>query len=131
MIQNKQNVFKKASPGDTVDDLLVIHDEVYPVAGEDKELVLPVLNLQLQTKILLQKTVSDKSDGVIKALCTKSTFECRVSDLHHFNADPDPAFHFNSDPDPGFQSNSDPNPALHEGDANLRPLTYRSSRPSF
>ncbi len=46
-------VFNKALPGDTVDDLLVIHDEVDPVAGEDKELVLPVLNLQLQTKDLL------------------------------------------------------------------------------
>ncbi len=28
-------VINKASPGDTVDDLLIIHDEVYPVAGED------------------------------------------------------------------------------------------------
>jgi hypothetical protein len=48
-------VFNNASPGDTVDDLLIIHDEVYPVAGEDKELVLPVLNLHLQTKDLLEK----------------------------------------------------------------------------
>jgi hypothetical protein len=46
-------VFNKASPGDTVDDLLVIHDKVYPVAGEDKELVLPVLNLHLQNKGLI------------------------------------------------------------------------------
>jgi hypothetical protein len=23
-----------------------------------------------------------------------------ISDPHHFNADPDPAFHFNADPDP-------------------------------
>jgi hypothetical protein len=44
---------------------------------------------------------------------------CRVSDPHHFNADLDTAFHFNADPDP------------HEGDANLRPLAYRPSRPAF
>jgi hypothetical protein len=64
-------------PCNTVDDLLIIHDEVYPVAGEDKELVLPVLNLHLQTKDLLQNTVSDKTDHVFKDLCTKSTSECR------------------------------------------------------
>ncbi len=31
-----------------------------------------------------------------------------VPDLHHFNADPDPAFHFNADPDPdlAFHLNS-------------------------
>jgi hypothetical protein len=33
----------------------------------------------------------------------------------HFNADQDPAFHFNADPDPDPQ----------QGDAKLRPLTYR------
>ncbi len=44
---------------------------------------------------------------------------CRVSDLHHFKADPDPAFHFNADPDP------------HPGDTNLRPLAHRPSRPPF
>ncbi len=46
------------------------------------------------------------------------TYLCRVSDPHHFNADPDPAFHFNADP----------NTAYHQGDANLRPL---ASRPPF
>jgi hypothetical protein len=43
-------VTQSTIPGDTVDDLLVIHDEVYPVAGEDQKLVLPVLYLQLQNK---------------------------------------------------------------------------------
>jgi hypothetical protein len=108
---------------------LVVHDKVYPVAGEDKELVLPVLNLQLQTKDLLQNTVSDKIDGVFKALSTKSTSECRVSDPHHFNADPDPDFHCSADP--ALHFNSDPDPTLHYGDTNLRPLTYRPSRPPF
>jgi hypothetical protein len=40
---------------------------------------------------------------------------CRVSDPHHFFADPDPAFHFGADPAP------------HQGDAYLLPLAYRPS----
>jgi hypothetical protein len=69
----------------------------------------------------------------------------RVSDSHHFNADPnpDPAFHFNTDPDPAFHFNTDPDPAFHfnayqdpdpaphQGKANLRPLVYKPSRPPF
>ncbi len=51
----------------------------------------------------------------------------RVSDPHHCNADR--AFHFNAHPDPAFHFNADPDPAPHEGDANLRPLAYRPSRP--
>ncbi len=43
----------------------------------------------------------------------------RVADQHHFNADPDLAVHFNADPYP------------HQGDANLLPLVYRSSRAPF
>jgi hypothetical protein len=54
---------------------------------------------------------------------------CRVSYPHHINADQ--AFHFNADPDPAFHFNADPDPAPHEGDANLRPLAYRPSRPPF
>jgi hypothetical protein len=42
----------------------------------------------------------------------------KVSDLHHFNVDPDPAFHFSADLDL----------APHQGDANLRPLACRPSR---
>jgi hypothetical protein len=40
-----------------------------------------------------------------------------VSDPHHFNADPDPAYHLNADLDPAFHFNAvpDPNPAPHEG----------------
>ncbi len=39
----------------------------------------------------------------------------RVVDLHHFNADPDPAFHLNAvlDPEPGSHFNADPDPAFH------------------
>ncbi len=75
----------------------------------------------------------------------------RVSDPHHFNADPDqepdldlsfhfnadpdpnPTFHFNADPDPNqtFTFSTDPDPVPHQGDANLRPLAYRHSRPPF
>ncbi len=59
----------------------------------------------------------------------------RVSDPHHFNADPDQAFCFNADPDPAFHFIVDPNPypdpAPHQGDANLRPLAYRPSRSLF
>ncbi len=45
----------------------------------------------------------------------------RVSDPHHFIADPDsdPAFHFNADPDPDF--NAGPDYAPHQGDPNLQP----------
>ncbi len=42
-------------------------------------------------------------------------FSIRVADLHHFNADPGPAFHFNADQDP----------APHEGEASLRPWAKR------
>jgi hypothetical protein len=43
----------------------------------------------------------------------------RISDPHHFNADPDlnPAFHFKADPDPNPQ----------RCNANLRPLACRPS----
>jgi hypothetical protein len=34
----------------------------------------------------------------------------RVSDLHHFSADPDLSLHFNVDPDPTFYLNADPDP---------------------
>ncbi len=51
--------------------------------------------------------------------------------VFHFNADSDPAFHFNADPDLAFHFNADPDPAAHQGDANLRPLAYRPSRPPF
>jgi hypothetical protein len=54
-----------------------------------------------------------------------------VSDPHHLNADPDQAFHSIADPDTSFNFNADPDPAPHKGDANLRPLAYRHSRPSF
>ncbi len=51
--------------------------------------------------------------------CTR---EPRVADLHHFNADPDPALYFNADPDPAFHLNADldPDPAPHQSDRNLR-----------
>ncbi len=54
---------------------------------------------------------------------------CRVTDLHHFNADPDsdPAFHFKADPDPAYHFNADPDPAPHKSVTNLRPLFYRPS----
>jgi hypothetical protein len=75
-------------------------------------------------------------------LFRKSVRKIRVSNphhLHHFNADPDPAFHFNADPDPAFHFNADPDPVFyfyldpdpHKGDANLQPLAYRPSRPPF
>jgi hypothetical protein len=53
----------------------------------------------------------------------------RVTDLHHFDADPYPAFHLNVDPDPTsrFNSNPDSVPAHDQSDVNLRPLFYRSS----
>jgi hypothetical protein len=46
----------------------------------------------------------------------------RVADMHHFNADTDPAFHFNADLDQAFQINENPDPALLQSDGNLRPL---------
>ncbi len=62
----------------------------------------------------------------------------RVSDPHHFNADPDsdPAYHFNAGPDPAFHFYAyhfqDPDPAPHKGEVNLRlPLAYKPSRPPF
>jgi hypothetical protein len=55
--------------------------------------------------------------------------ETRVADPLHFIADPYPAFKFNADPDPALQFNADPIP--YQGDANLRPLVYRPSRPLF
>ncbi len=33
-----------------------------------------------------------------------------VSDSHHFDADPDPAFQFDAGPDPTFHSHADPDP---------------------
>jgi hypothetical protein len=45
----------------------------------------------------------------------------KVSDPHHFNVDPDPAFHFIADL--GL--------APHQGDANLQSLAYKPSRPPF
>jgi hypothetical protein len=60
-------------------------------------------------------------------------FVHRVSDSHLFTVDPDLVFHLNADPDPAYHFNMDPNadPASHQGDANLRPLSYRPSRPPF
>ncbi len=57
----------------------------------------------------------------------------RVSNPHNFNADPDSAFHFNADPHPAFHFNAyqDLDPAPNQGDANLRPLAYKPSRPPF
>jgi hypothetical protein len=48
--------------------------------------------------------------------------DSRVSDPHHFYADPDPdsAFDINADPDSAFHFNPVPNPAPHQGDATLR-----------
>jgi hypothetical protein len=60
--------------------------------------------------------------------------ETWVSDPHHFNADPDPAFHLNADLDPSFHfiAVPDPDPDPHQGDANLRQMAYGpSSRPTF
>jgi hypothetical protein len=53
--------------------------------------------------------------------------EKRVSDPHHFNADPGSSFSLKvSDPDPGFHLNvdPDPDPVPHQRNANLRPLAY-------
>jgi hypothetical protein len=61
-----------------------------------------------------------RCQGVI--LRTKKSYEknpgdSRVADLHHFNADPDPAFYFNADldldpgPDPALYFDADPDPA--------------------
>jgi hypothetical protein len=52
-----------------------------------------------------------------------SSFEGRVADPHHFNADSDPAFHCNADPDP--------DPVHNQSDVNLRPLVYRPFRAPF
>ncbi len=58
-----------------------------------------------------------------------------VSDPHHFNADPDPAFYFNAETDQPFHFNvgvvPDPDPAPNRDDANLRPLAYRPFQPPF
>jgi hypothetical protein len=46
--------------------------------------------------------------------------------------DRDPSFHFNTDPDPTFHFIAGPDLAQHDqSDANLRPLVYRASGPSF
>jgi hypothetical protein len=37
-----------------------------------------------------------------------TSFNTRVADPHHFNADPDPVFHLNADPDPTFYFIADP-----------------------
>jgi hypothetical protein len=57
----------------------------------------------------------------------------RVADLHHFNAELDPAFHFDADSDLAllFNEDPDPDPAPHQSNANLRPLVYRPSRAPF
>jgi hypothetical protein len=67
----------------------------------------------------------------------------RVSDPHHFNADPgssfffnaDPgsSFFFNADPDPAFHLNvdPDPDPVPHQCNENLRPLAYRPFKYPF
>ncbi len=61
----------------------------------------------------------------------------RVADLHHSNADPDPAVHFDADPDPDFNFDAaldpdpDPDLALHPSDAILQQLVYRPSRAPF
>ncbi len=61
--------------------------------------------------------------GLIMRLGKNSLgWHSRVSDPHNFLPDQDPDFHFNADP-------SDPAP--HQGNANLRTLAYRPSRPSF
>ncbi len=50
------------------------------------------------------------------------TLEPRVADLHHFNADPDPASYFNANPDPTFHFNADLDLdfAPNQNDGNLR-----------
>ncbi len=58
-------------------------------------------------------------------------FKADMDPAFYFNADPDPASHFNPDPDPAINLNAVPDPAPHQGDANLRPLAYRPSRPLF
>jgi hypothetical protein len=40
-------------------------------------------------------------------------------------------FHLNADAEPNFHFNKDPDPATHQSDANLRPLVFRPSTPSF
>jgi hypothetical protein len=46
----------------------------------------------------------------------------------HLDADPDQTFHFDADPDQTFfHLDADTNPAVHQSDANLRPLVYRPS----
>jgi hypothetical protein len=49
--------------------------------------------------------------------------------MHHFTADlePDPSFYYYADPNPTLYFNADPKPAPHQGDADLRPLAYRTS----
>ncbi len=92
---------------------------------------LPCLIFTYKQRTCFRILLVTKTDFVFKALCTISTSERRVSDPHHFSADPDQDFYFNADPDPALHFNSDPDPTLHEGDANLRPLTYRLSWPPF
>ncbi len=71
----------------------------------------------------------------------------RVADPHHFNPYPsfhfnpypsfhfypDPSFHFYPDQDPPLYYNPDPDPdpALHQSDANLRPVVYKLSKDIF
>ncbi len=45
----------------------------------------------------------------------------RVTDPHHFNADPDPAFHLNADPDLAFHLNADPDLAFLSSNADPAP----------
>ncbi len=48
----------------------------------------------------------------------KIIIECRVANLHHFNADPDPTFHINADPVLVTDR------ASHQSDGNLRPQVF-------
>ncbi len=56
-------------------------------------------------------------------------FKADIDPAFYFNAYPDPASHFNADTDQTFKLNADPDPAPYQGDANLRPLANRPSRP--
>ncbi len=44
---------------------------------------------------------------------------------------PDPPLRSNAGPVPTFHLNADPDPALHQSDANLRPLVYKLSKASL
>jgi hypothetical protein len=79
------------------------------------------LNLNVQTNIIYQHDTltSSRSVGTIKA----DIFYTMTLNVARFSSAvfPDPAFHINADP----------GPVPHQGDSNLRPMTYRPSRPPF